>query len=114
MVRTALQSAVGPLGVPVVPLCTTRPSAAELAHVDPVAKQFVAEVAMLSGDERYHAVELQSAGEGPALHLDDFSAIHVPNFLKSMDSLQDRARLRAGDGDFVAAAQPHATGYEEY
>src|SRR5262245_41360376 len=107
----SLDPLTGTVRMPVVPHFLAQPSTAELAHVDLVAKQLIEEVPALTNEERYRSVELRSSGEGPALHLDDFSSIHVPNFLTSMDPLQDRARLRAGDEDVVATAQPPAAGY---
>lgn len=55
-----------------------------------------------------------SLAEGPALHLDDLS--EIPRLDPSEDTrfYQDRARLRAGDGDLVASCGDPIAGHEEY
>ena len=48
------------------------------------------------------------------LHLDDFSEIPLLDQSQEVWHLQQRARLRAGDGDFVVCSAPAVDGYEEY
>lgn len=52
--------------------------------------------------------------DAPSLHLEDLSAIAEPAVGFDTTYIQDRARLRATDGDVVAIARPPAPGYEEY
>lgn len=50
----------------------------------------------------------------PTLHLDDLCEIRQPELRCDPSFLQDRARLRAGDGDLVAVHALPPDGYEEY
>ena len=52
--------------------------------------------------------------ELPTLHLDDFSEIPLIGFETSIRYLQQRARLRAGQGDFVALTWQVEEGYSDY
>lgn len=52
--------------------------------------------------------------DGPTLHLDDQSGIRVEGIAHDWSYLQDRARLRARDGDVVAMSHPPPEGYERY
>lgn len=51
----------------------------------------------------------------PTLHLDDFSDISIPTcYFETLEHLEDRARVRAGEGDVVASNVEPEPGYEEY
>jgi len=52
--------------------------------------------------------------DAPALHLDDQSAISTATTDTDDSYIQDRARLRARDGDYVAASPTHSDAYESY
>lgn len=52
--------------------------------------------------------------DAPTLHLDDFSEIPVIGTMDNSRILQQRARLRAVEGDWVALAFPIERGYSEY
>ena len=56
----------------------------------------------------------QLVEEGPTLYIDDFSEIPCSTGAHDSRYLQDRARLRAGDGDLVASCADSVEGYEEY
>src|SRR5687767_11453270 len=99
--------------VPIVPHFEPHPTSMELAQVDQLAAQLLVENPELRPDERIQSVTIHHWEEGPALHLDDLSAIHPPGGM-NIDYLQDRARLRAGDGDFIATASPPPAGFVEY
>jgi hypothetical protein len=52
--------------------------------------------------------------DAPTLHLDDLSAIPHLDAGADVRFYQERARLRAVDGDIVATSLPVADGYEDY
>ena len=52
--------------------------------------------------------------DAPVLHLDDFSEITLPETYGPIDFLEDRARMRAGEGDYIVTAIEPVEGYEEY
>ena len=53
-------------------------------------------------------------GGTPALHIDDFTGIPFLDGIAGVESYQHRARLRASEGDLVAATTPSSPGYERY
>lgn len=53
-------------------------------------------------------------GGTPTLHLDDFTGIPFLDGITGVEHYQHRARLRAVDGDLVAASTPASPGYERY
>ena len=52
--------------------------------------------------------------DGPTLHLDDQSSIALLDRIQSSVFQQDRARLRAGTGDFVASCAAPVASFETY
>lgn len=50
----------------------------------------------------------------PVLHLEDVSEIPFLDDIAGVELYQHRARVRAGDGDLLAAVTPAAAGYEAY
>jgi hypothetical protein len=83
------------------------------------------DAARLAADLQREHPELAASGEfrelvaetidgGPTLHLDDLSEIARLDPGDDVRFYQERARLRAGDGDFVAACGEPVDGYEEY
>jgi hypothetical protein len=100
--------------IPLVEHIPVQPGHAELAAVERLAEQLRAEQTDFQLDEglRDHCVD--RLDDGPALHLDDLSAIAHPGAVDTLTPLQDRARLRAGDGDLVATCSLPVTGYEDY
>lgn len=55
-----------------------------------------------------------SLDDAPALHLDDLSTIVQLDRFYDVSFLQDRARFRAADGDFVATCGPPSPEFESY
>ncbi len=53
-------------------------------------------------------------GGVPALHVDDFTGIPFLDGIAGVECYQHRARLRAAEGDLVAASTPASPGYERY
>jgi hypothetical protein len=52
--------------------------------------------------------------DGPALHLDDLTGIALIDRFWDVSYVEDRARLRAVDGDLVASCAPPAPAFERY
>ncbi|MCY3963498.1 MAG: hypothetical protein OXG83_00565 [Acidobacteria bacterium] len=50
----------------------------------------------------------------PTLHLDDFTGIPFLDGITGVECYQHRARLRAVEGDYLAASTPASGGYERY
>ncbi len=53
-------------------------------------------------------------GGPPALHIDDFTGIPFLDGIAGVECYQHRARLRAAEGDVVAATTAASPGYESY
>jgi hypothetical protein len=96
----------------------------EHCKADPPSELYK-ETARLAESLRREHPELIQAGEfqrlvvdhlsdGPALHLDDLSEISRLDPGEDVRFYQDRARLRAGDGDLVASCGDPIAGHEEY
>jgi hypothetical protein len=100
--------------LPIVPHFEPRATPDELAHVESLAAQLLREQPSLVVEEQFRPLVIERWEDAPALHLDDLSGMTRPSWAKEVHFIQDRARLRAGDGDFVAASHPLAPGYEEY
>ncbi len=99
--------------LPIVPHFEPAASIDEQARLDQLVTEMIVEQPNLVADERLSAVCWQSEKIGPALHLDDFSAIRTPPDMAT-DYLQDRARLRARDGDFLVTADPPEDAFQDY
>lgn len=64
--------------------------------------------------EALRPLVVETLTDAPALHLDDYSAIPLLDRDYDVRFLQERARLRAGDGDFVASCFVPMTSYKRY
>ena len=85
---------------------TARALAANIRNEQPILNE--------SEQEFRHLIVDSPIDDSPALHLDDFSEIPLIGTSDSSDYLQQRARLRAGDGDFVAFSRKVEGGYSDY
>ena len=56
----------------------------------------------------------EEIGDEPTLYLDDFSEIPIIGVEDNSSILQQRARLRAGDGDWVAQTRMVEAGFSDY
>ena len=56
----------------------------------------------------------EDIGDQPTLHLDDFSEVPIIGKIENSRILQQRARLRADDGDLVAQSRMIERGYSDY
>jgi len=64
--------------------------------------------------DAFRALVPTQIDEAPTLHLDDYSTISHLDSGADVRFYQERARLRAGDGDVVATSSPIAERYEPY
>lgn len=99
--------------LPIVGHFEVQPTGEESEQIETLAQRIL-EDPRFTSDERLARVAGSSDWSGPALHLDDLSAISVPRQASPADYLEDRARLRAGDGDIVVTSAPPADGYQGY
>ncbi len=99
---------------PIVENHRPSPTTADIARVDQLAAGMRREFPQLALPDDFRSLVPRRIEEAPVLHLDDLTAI--PNLDAGQDVrfYQERARLRAGDGDFVATSSPVAAGYESY
>jgi len=101
--------------LPVIPHHTPAPPERLARRVPEQAKRLLDERPELRIPEQFRPFVARTTPAGPALHLDDLSLISKPQGEEAQAaSLQDRARLRAGDGDFVLSVQDPPEGYETY
>jgi hypothetical protein len=106
--------ATKPARLPIVGHFEPKPSAAESARIAEVAGAILREQPDLQSADRWAELAIDRWQDGPALHLDDLGAIRLPQGKVKIDYLQDRARLRAADGDFIATSLPPPDGFAEY
>ena len=107
-------SATAGTSLPIVPHFTARLSPSEQAQIESLAEQLVRENPKLIPDDRLRPLLVTDSESGGTLHLDDIGGITRPNWAENVHFLHDRARLRAGDGDFVASFEAPPDGYEAY
>ena len=100
--------------VPIVGHFTPDPTAAQLIGLEPLAVEIQRERPELAADSQFRSLMPESLVDGACLHLDDLSEITYLDGGHEFHFMQDRARLRAGDGDVVASLSPEVAGYEEY
>jgi hypothetical protein len=88
---------------------------ADLRHeVERLAEFIRREHSELATPGEFRELVPQALADGPTLHLDDLS--DIPRLAPGQDIrfYQDRARLRAGDGDFAATCGDPIAGHDEY
>ncbi len=100
--------------IPVVRHFRPRHPAAQVARVDELAASLVAQHPWLVLDEVYDPLVPESLGDEPTLHLDDLSGISLMDRFYDVTYLEDRARLRASDGDIVASCSTPNEDFEHY
>jgi hypothetical protein len=64
--------------------------------------------------DRFRPLVPQELEDAPTLHLDDLSTIPLLARYYDISFIEDRARLRAGDDDFVASCAPSVPEFEPY
>ncbi|NQV28980.1 MAG: hypothetical protein HQ518_31885 [Rhodopirellula sp.] len=101
-------------GVPIVEHHVYEPTVTELSFVERVLRQVQSENPQLHNDDRFEHLVPDRLDEAPAVHIDDFSEIGGIEGHFDVRHLQDRARLRAADGDIVVSGCVETPGYEDY
>ena len=99
---------------PIVEHHKPSPSAADVAAVDQLATCLRRERPRLVLEDDFRDLVPRRLDDAPSLHLDDLTAIPHMDAGLDVRFYQERARLRAGTGDFVATSAPVADGYESY
>lgn len=101
-------------GVPIVKHHSYVPTSAEIALIDQVAGEVRREQKQLDEDSQFSHLVPVNLDDAPAIHIDDFSEVGGIEGRFDVRPLQDRARLRAAEGDTVISGCPETPGYEEY
>ncbi|MGV3723522.1 MAG: hypothetical protein ACO1SX_21715 [Actinomycetota bacterium] len=99
--------------VPVVKHHEPRCSQGDIDRADLLASELLAQVEDPRSAE-LRRLQADRLDDLPTLHLDDLGEIQRIEPGCDTSFLQDRARLRAGDGDLVAVHRLPPSGYEEY
>lgn len=100
--------------IPIVEHIRCRLSEEERNRADQVAASLLQERPELQIDEELQPLVCRELGDHPTLHLDDMGGIPLLEAGRDLSFQEDRARLRAGSGDFVASCAPPVDGYEDY
>ena len=89
-----------------------RLSASRLRRVEQLARDTLVEQPHLIPREEFRACAAADHVDGPALIIDDLSEISLIS--EDQVFFQDRARMRAGDGDVIVSCSPPVPGYDDY
>lgn len=100
--------------VPIVGHFTPAPTVAQLSAMDALSVDIPRQYPELAADSQFRCLMPESLDDGACLHLDDLSEITYLDGGREFRFIQDRARMRAGDGDLVASVAPEVAGYEAY
>lgn len=101
-------------GVPIVKHHSYVPTSTEISLIDQVADEVRREHNQLNDDSQFAHLVPVNLDDAPAIHIDDFSEVGGIEGRFDVRPLQDRARLRAAEGDTVISGCPETSGYEEY
>ena len=104
------------LKIPIIPAFEPQISRRQQLRAEALARSVLREQPQLeSGHDTYRRLVLDSPiGDEPSLQLDDFSEIPVIGASDNSQYMQQRARLRAVDGDYVAQSQIIEKGFSDY
>ena len=100
--------------LPVIPGHHCEASAYEIESAHRLADEILREKPGLCLRPEFRDLAATTLIDAPTLHIDDLSTIAHLDAGADATYLQERARLRAGDGDVVATIKPVAEGYEKY
>lgn len=101
--------------IPIVEHGRARPSPGDRARVERVAQTLRSEHPDIERPRSFLPLACRGIDEAaPTLHLDDFGELAMVGRYHDVSFLQQRARLRAGDGDLVASAVAPDPDYETY
>jgi hypothetical protein len=82
--------------------------------VEYLARRLAVEQPALELSGRFRPLVPSKLEDAPTLHLDDLSTIPLLGRYYDVSCIEDRARLRAGHGDFVASCAPLVPEFEPY
>lgn len=99
---------------PIIPCLDVKPSPAERSSAERLAELLLDERPELDPRGPLQRFAVRSLKDAASLHLDDLSEIPLLDGGREVRFMQDRARLRAGEGDFVASVAHEVPGYEAY
>lgn len=102
------------LRLPILSLESPRPDPAELRRAERLVAELQGERPELAVRPDFRALMPDRLTGEPSLHVDDFSEIPLLDRDYDPTFLQDRARLRAEDGDLVASGTAANEEYERY
>ncbi len=100
--------------LPIVPQFEPDPPAALLSAAERAVQRLQRERPELFDHDGMQRLQSEGLDGATVLHLDDQSDTNVLHNGFTIHYRQDLARLRAGDGELVAASLPPADGYEPY
>ena len=100
--------------VPIIPHFEAGASRLERQRLENLADSMRAEQPELAIRESFRPLCIDRYEDGPTLHLDDLTAIPLLDRYYDVSFLQDRARFRAVDGDWLASCGPHVEAFETY
>jgi hypothetical protein len=91
-----------------------QPRRAQLESLERLTGKLLAEEPQLQLPQAFLPLVPKCLDDAPTLHLDDLSEIVIPKTFWDPIYLQDRARLRAQEQDFVASCAPPDVAFERY
>ena len=100
--------------LPVVQHCDVSPDSGLVGRAEAFAERLVRDEPTLGPGGPFRDLVLDHLEEGPTLHIDDLGEIPLLERFHSAVFLEDRARLRAGSGDFVATCAPPNPRFVDY
>lgn len=100
--------------IPIVPHHAPSATMRERRHVQRLASDLSVEQPSLAISESMKHLVPDSLEDAPALHLDDLSDISLIDRFHDVSFMEDRARFRAGAGDYVASCAPRTAAFETY
>ncbi|MCA9188167.1 MAG: hypothetical protein R3E01_12035 [Pirellulaceae bacterium] len=99
---------------PIVSHLTAHPTVAQTTMVDELATSLLREHRELAPPAPGKVMIPELLGREPTLHIDDLTMIQRTRVNADTRFYQERARLRAGNGDLVLTTSPVSTDYEAY
>src|SRR5512147_2834940 len=90
--------------IPIVSQHRSEPTPGQLADVERLAEELRRERPELGLHEEFRPLLPRVLGDAPTLHLDDLSEIPMLDHDGSVLFMQERACLRAGEGDLMACS----------
>jgi hypothetical protein len=100
--------------IPVIAQHRVEPTPGQLADVERLAEELRRERPELGLKEEFRPLLPGVLGDAPTLHLDDLSEIPMLDRDGSVLFMQERACLRAGEGDLMACSASPVIGLESY